>query len=114
MPPGIVPKLAENVGFVRNAGEIRRETDSLLEGSGFELPVRGSDKAGCRPFFLRRLLGTGRRADRRAALQLFFIDIDRLTPLALSSKPFDGDPEGAGVVRMATVGPQCGVRNDYG
>jgi len=63
---------------------------------------------------LRRLLGTGRRADRRAALQLFFIDIDRLTPLALSGKPFDGDPEGAGVARMATVGPQCGVRNDYG
>jgi hypothetical protein len=81
---------------------------------GFELPVRGSDKAGCRPFFLRRLLGTGRRADRRAALQLFFIDIDRLTPLALSSKPFDGDPEGAGVVRMATVSPPSGVRNDYG
>jgi hypothetical protein len=32
VPPGIVPKLAENAGFVRNAGEIWRETDSLLEG----------------------------------------------------------------------------------
>jgi hypothetical protein len=41
VPPGIVPKLAENAGFVRNAGEIWRETDSLLEGTGFELPVRG-------------------------------------------------------------------------
>ena len=38
----------------------RKFVDSLLEGSGFELTVRGSDKAGCRPFFLRRLLGTGR------------------------------------------------------
>jgi CRP-like cAMP-binding protein len=32
------------------------------EGTGFELPVRGSGEAGCRRFFLRRLLGTGRRA----------------------------------------------------
>ena len=32
----------------------------------------------------------------------------------INGKPFDGDPEGAGVARMATVGPQCGVRNDYG
>jgi hypothetical protein len=38
-PPGIVPKLAENPGFVTNRGEIRRETDSLLEGDGFELPI---------------------------------------------------------------------------
>jgi len=32
----------------------------------------------------------------------------------VKERPFDGDPEGAGVARMATVGPQCGVRNDYG
>ena len=37
-------------------------SDSPLEGTGFELPVRGSGEAGCRRFFLRRLLGTGRRA----------------------------------------------------
>ena len=34
-------------------------SDSLLEGNGFELPVRRSDESGCRPFFLRRLLETG-------------------------------------------------------
>jgi len=39
LSPGIVPKLAESPGFVTNGGEIRRETDSLLEGDGFELPV---------------------------------------------------------------------------
>jgi hypothetical protein len=37
--PGIVPILAENPGFARNEGEIRRETDCLLEGDGFELSV---------------------------------------------------------------------------
>jgi hypothetical protein len=26
--------------------------DSLLEGTGFELPVRGRGQSGCRPFFL--------------------------------------------------------------
>ena len=31
----------------------------LLEANGFELPVRRSGDAGCRHFFLRRLLGTG-------------------------------------------------------
>src|SRR5215472_1360882 len=45
--------------------------DSPLEGNGFELPVRGSGEAGCRPFFLRRLLET-RRAGRRVAVQFFF------------------------------------------
>src|SRR6516162_5703167 len=38
-PSGILPTLAENPGFSRNQGEIRKETDSLLEGDGFELPV---------------------------------------------------------------------------
>jgi hypothetical protein len=30
------PLMAENPGFSRNQGEIRRETDCLLEGTGFE------------------------------------------------------------------------------
>jgi len=34
-------------------------------------------KLGCRRFFLRRLLGTGRGVQRFSS---FFIDIDRLTP----------------------------------
>ena len=42
----MVTKLAENPGFVTNGGGIRRETDCLLEGSGFELPVRGSGDSG--------------------------------------------------------------------
>ena len=42
------------------------------------------------PFSCADCLGWGRRADRRAAVQLLFIDIDRLTPSALSDKPFDG------------------------
>jgi hypothetical protein len=41
LPPGIVLKLAETPGFVTNGGEIRRETDCLLEGTGFELLVPG-------------------------------------------------------------------------
>ena len=32
--------MAENPGLVSNGGEIRRETDSPLEGDGIELPVR--------------------------------------------------------------------------
>src|ERR1700758_3398915 len=35
---------------------------SLLEGTGFELPVRGRGQSGCRPFFCRRKLGRGRCA----------------------------------------------------
>jgi len=37
MPPGVAAKMAEDWDFSRNAGEIRRETDCPLEGSGFEL-----------------------------------------------------------------------------
>ena len=33
------PTLAENPGFSRNQGEIRKETDCLLEGDGFEISV---------------------------------------------------------------------------
>src|SRR5262249_5904570 len=39
LPRGMVPKLVQNPGFVTNEGKIRRETDCLLEGDGFELPV---------------------------------------------------------------------------
>ena len=57
-------------------------------------------KMGCRPFFLRRLLRTGRRTGRRAAVQLFFLaeshwtepgsyDIDRPTPFALIAASFE-------------------------
>ena len=45
-----MPTLAENPGFSGNEGEIRRETDSLLEGDGFELPVRGRGQSDCRHF----------------------------------------------------------------
>jgi hypothetical protein len=38
-PPGLLPTLAENPGFSRNQGEIRRETDCLLEEDGFEPSV---------------------------------------------------------------------------
>ena len=38
--------------------------DSLLEGTGFELPVRGRGEAGCRAFDAR-LLGTGRQPAER-------------------------------------------------
>ena len=38
-PSGILPTLAENLAFSRNQGEIRKETDCLLEGDGFELLV---------------------------------------------------------------------------
>jgi hypothetical protein len=66
---------------------------SPLEGNGFELPVRGSGEAVCRPFFLRRLLGTGRRTGRRAAasdwIELGSYDIDRPTPLALIAARFE-------------------------
>jgi hypothetical protein len=31
--------MAENPGFSSNGRETRRETDCLLEGNGFELPV---------------------------------------------------------------------------
>jgi len=48
----------------------RKFVDSPLEGGGFELPVRGSGEAGCRPFFLGRLLRTGQRTGRPAAVQL--------------------------------------------
>jgi hypothetical protein len=40
LPPGVAAKMEENRGFSCNAGEIGRETDCLLEGDGFELPVR--------------------------------------------------------------------------
>src|SRR5215472_6123546 len=33
--------MAENPRLSRDGGEIRRETDCLLEGDGFELPVPG-------------------------------------------------------------------------
>jgi hypothetical protein len=39
VPLGLAPTLAENPGFSRNEGEIRRETDCLLEEDGFELLV---------------------------------------------------------------------------
>jgi Resolvase, N terminal domain len=39
--PGWLPILAENPGFPGDEGEIWRETDCLLEGTGFELLVRG-------------------------------------------------------------------------
>ena len=39
LPPSVAAKMAENRGFSCNAGEIRRETDCLLERNGFELPV---------------------------------------------------------------------------
>jgi len=38
-PPGRVRTMAENPGLSRNQREIRRETDCLLEGAGFELAV---------------------------------------------------------------------------
>jgi hypothetical protein len=47
VPLGLAPTLAENPGFSRNEGEIRRETDCLLEGDGFELSVPGR---AIRPF----------------------------------------------------------------
>jgi hypothetical protein len=47
-PSGILPTLAENPGFSRNQGEIRKETDCLLEGNGFELLVPRGDEPGLR------------------------------------------------------------------
>src|SRR6516225_300709 len=46
--PGLAAIPAQNPGFSRNQGEIRRETDCLLEGNGFELPVRERCKRGLR------------------------------------------------------------------
>ena len=51
--------------------------DSALEGSGFELPVRGSGEAGLSPLFLAPIAWDGSACCGSA---LFFIDIDRLTP----------------------------------
>src|SRR6516162_8089728 len=42
---------AATAGFSILEGEIPGETDCLLEGTGFELPVRGCGRSGCRPFY---------------------------------------------------------------
>jgi hypothetical protein len=47
VPLGRVPTLAENAGFSRNEGEIRREADCLLEGDGFEPSVLRRKKKVC-------------------------------------------------------------------
>jgi hypothetical protein len=39
LPPSMVRIMAENPGFSANGREARRETDCLLEGTGFEIPV---------------------------------------------------------------------------
>ena len=39
LPPRTTAKMAENPRLSWDGGEIRRETDCLLEGSGFELSV---------------------------------------------------------------------------
>src|SRR5215471_12523749 len=39
LPPRTAAKMAENRGLSWDGGQIRRETDCLLEGSGFELLV---------------------------------------------------------------------------
>jgi hypothetical protein len=39
MPPGRPAHAAATAGFSIQKGEIPRETDCLLEGDGFELPV---------------------------------------------------------------------------
>ena len=44
---------AATAGFSLREREIPRETDCLLEGTGFELLVRGRDEAGCRAFDAR-------------------------------------------------------------
>jgi len=40
LPPGIAAEMAENPRLSWDGSETRRETDCLLEGDGFELPVR--------------------------------------------------------------------------
>jgi hypothetical protein len=55
----------------------RKFADSPLEGSGFELPVRGSGEAGLSPLLLAPIAWDGSACCGSA---LFFIDIDRLTP----------------------------------
>ena len=47
---------AATAGFSTQEGEIPLETDCLLEGDGFELPVRGRGQSVCRPFCRTRLL----------------------------------------------------------
>src|SRR6516162_4728484 len=42
---------AATAGFSILEGEIPGETDCLLEGTRFELPVRGCGRSGCRPFY---------------------------------------------------------------
>src|SRR5262249_11658648 len=39
LPPRMAAEMAENPRLSWDRGEIRRETDCLLEGTGFELPV---------------------------------------------------------------------------
>jgi len=48
LPPRMATKMAENLRFSSNRREIRRETDCPLEGTGFELLVRGRVKLACR------------------------------------------------------------------
>ena len=73
-----------------------------MEGSGFELPVRGSGEAGCRPFSLRRLLRTGRRTGRRAAVQLAGTDmLDVLLRLRGSSGNQRRMKRGLAIVQVA-------------
>jgi len=48
--PGVAATPGQNPGFSRNEGEIWTETDCLLEGNGFELPVRGRGQPDCRLF----------------------------------------------------------------
>ena len=55
LPPRTAAKMAENPRLSRDRGETRRETDCLLEGTGFELPVprhpqwsRGSPRSAIR------------------------------------------------------------------
>ena len=60
LPPSMVRIVAENPGFSSNVRETRRETDCLLEGNGFELPVPRQTQAAVPSSAIRSmLLGEG-------------------------------------------------------
>ena len=72
--------LAENPGFSRNQGEIRKETDCLLEEAGFEPPVPpGNSVAFTRPT-------RGAEADRMVAEPNISLEGTSSSNPALSSK----------------------------
>jgi hypothetical protein len=73
----------------------RSSSDSSLEGNGFELPVRGSSEAGCRPFSCVSCLGR--------------VGVLRFSSFFHSGKPFDG----AWLLRQPGVGSTFSTKTVY-